>query len=474
MLLNNHRGKYLIIALIIIVITGGLLMVVSRQNCQENTPCITRWLLAAAFLEIFFLVGFVYFIDKKNAGLIRNISEMVQRMTSGGSNRHVLATSNDDLSNLIRAINNLTDQQTNQITQISDENKQLVMVLDNMADGVIIADQLGRVLLINPAAEKILNRTEAEVIGRTFAEAVRHYKLIELWQISQREDRETVAAVEIGQSYFLQAFVSPFQEKDAQGVLVILQDLTQLRFLQTVRRDFISNISHELRTPLASLQAVVETLQDGALEDEKYAQRFLERAMIEVDTLTHMVEELLELSRIESGEVPLKMASTAVYDLVASPVERLLPQAERNEVQIINEIPKNLPLVMADAERMQRVVTNLLHNAIKFTPEGGSIDINAYLQESQQSNSEIVVSISDSGVGIAAVDLPRVFERFFKSDRARTRGAGGTGLGLAIAKHLVEAHGGRIWVKSKESKGSTFYFSIPTRDNFVNKSFTGS
>ena len=425
MLRKNHRGKYLFISLTIIVITGGLLLVFKQQNCLGDMSCISRWTLTAAFLEIILVVGLVLFFDKDVTRIIRNITEMVQRVASGSNKGHVLATSNDEFSNLIRAINSLNDQQSSKIAQISDENKQLVLVLDNMADGVIIADQFGRVLLINPAAEKILNRTEAEVIGRTFAEAVRHYKLIELWQTSQKEDRETVAAVEIGHSYFLQAFVSPFHEKDAQGVLVILQDLTQMRFLQTVRRDFISNLSHELRTPLASLQAVVETLQDGALEDEKFARRFLERAMFEVDTLTQMVEELLELSRIESGQVPLKMATTSVNDLFANPLERFQPQAERNGVRIINEIPNDLPFVLADADRMQRVVTNLLHNAIKFTPDGGSININAYLQGSQQSNPEIVISIKDSGAGIDAVDLPRVFERFFKSDRARTRGAGG-------------------------------------------------
>jgi two-component system phosphate regulon sensor histidine kinase PhoR len=318
----------------------------------------------------------------------------------------------------------------------------------------------------------MLGTKESKVLGRPLAEVVRHYKLIELWQISRKEAREAVAAVEIGQTYFLQVFVSPFQDGDAQGTLVILQDLTQLRFLQTVRRDFISNISHELRTPLASLQAVVETLQDGALEDKQFAYRFLDRAMLELDTMTQMVEELLELSRIESGEVPLKMAQTAVCDLFITPVDRLRTQAERKGVRIENEIPNDLPLIWADAERMQRVVTNLLHNAIKFTPEGGSIRIKAVLNDSHSLSREIIISVRDTGDGIATDDLPRIFERFYKSDRARTREHGGTGLGLAIARHLVEAHGGRIWVKSKEGKGSTFFFTLPVSHQAVNKSLT--
>jgi two-component system, OmpR family, phosphate regulon sensor histidine kinase PhoR len=472
MLRNSSLRLLLAIILVIVVVMLVMMLGIMESSCIGNVSCISRWILGAAFLEISLVVSLLLLADSRRARSIRQITKMVQEMMAGGVKRHVLATSRDELSNLIRAINNLTDQQLAQIDHLSEENKQLVMVLENMADGVLIADQFGRVLLINPAAEKILRRKEEEVIGRSLAEVVRHYKLIELWQISRSEDREAVAAVEIGQSFFLQAFVSPFHEKDAHGFLFILQDLTQMRFLQTVRRDFISNISHELRTPLASLQAVVETLQDGALEDKHFAYRFLERATIEIDTLTQMVEELLELSRIESGEVPLKIAPTEVCDLLVIPLDRLLPQAERNGVKIESEIPDDLPLVWADAERMQRVVSNLLHNAIKFTPEGGLIHLKANINDTPGTIPEIIVSVKDTGDGIAADDLPRVFERFYKSDRARTRGQGGTGLGLAIAKHLIEAHGGRIWVKSKEGKGSTFFFTLPVSDRFVNKSLT--
>lgn len=429
-------------------------------------------MLGATLLEIFIIIGLILIADAHRAKMVREISATVRRMTGGDYSTHVLATSRDDLGNLAREINRMTERTNIQIGVLTDENDKLSTVLENMADGVLITDYEGSVILMNPAAGKMLDRKGSEALGRPLAEVVRHYKLIELWQISRKEAREAVAAVDIGQSYFLQAFVSPLHDRDSQGYLVILQDLTQLRFLQTVRRDFISNISHELRTPLASLQAVVETLQDGALEDEEIAYRFLDRAMGELDTLTQMVEELLELSRIESGEVPLKMAATTVCDLVKTPIERLNPQAERNSVNIENEITDDLPFIWADAERMQRVVTNLLHNAIKFTPEGGTIRIKAGMNNAEKANSEIIVSVRDSGDGIAVDDLPRIFERFYKSDRARTRGQSGTGLGLAIARHLVEAHGGRIWVKSKEGKGSTFFFSLPVSQHAVNKSLT--
>jgi two-component system phosphate regulon sensor histidine kinase PhoR len=248
--------------------------------------------------------------------------------------------------------------------------------------------------------------------------------------------------------------------------LVILQDLTQIRRLEMVRRDFISNISHELRTPLASLKALVDTLRDGALDDPPAAQRFLNRIETEVDSLTQMVQELLELSRIESGQVPLRLVPTPVAEVVTPPVERLHPQAERAGLGLSLALPPGLPLVLADAERAQQVVTNLVHNAIKFTRPGGQVTVRAYAVEdegrepaSARHRSEIVIEVVDTGVGIPADDLPRIFERFYKADRARS--GGGTGLGLAIAKHIVQGHGGRIWAESVEGRGSKFYFSLP-------------
>jgi two-component system phosphate regulon sensor histidine kinase PhoR len=265
-------------------------------------------------------------------------------------------------------------------------------------------------------------------------------------------------AVEVGADLFLQAVITPFHDDHTSGYLLILQDLTQIRHLQTIRRDFISNISHELRTPLASLRAVVETLQDGAIDDRPAATRFLERADLEVDTLTQMVEELLELSRIESGQVPLKLARTAVPDLFFNPLERLRPQAERSNVEMILNLPAGLPMVLADSDRVQQVIGNLLHNAIKFSSPEGKITVCAKLVDG---DTAVRFAVEDNGTGIAAADLPRIFERFYKSDRARTRSRGGTGLGLAIARHIVQAHNGRIWAASKEGKGSTFYFTLP-------------
>lgn len=283
--------------------------------------------------------------------------------------------------------------------------------------------------------------------------------------------------MEVGrQRPFLQAIATPLWNAGPQASLVIFQDLTRVRRLETVRRDFISNISHELRTPLASLQALVDTLRDGALDDPPAARHFLDRMETEVEALTQMVQELLELSRIESGQAPMRLIPTSVADVVFPPVERLRPQAERAGLSITIDLPPDLPPVLADAERAQQVITNLVHNAIKFTPSGGQIQVSGsglqvssdgHIQpetlnlepETFSSGEWVLIAIEDTGIGIPADDLPRIFERFYKADRARS--GGGTGLGLAIAKHIVQAHGGRIWVESVEGKGSTFYVALP-------------
>jgi two-component system phosphate regulon sensor histidine kinase PhoR len=243
-------------------------------------------------------------------------------------------------------------------------------------------------------------------------------------------------------------------------VLLIFQNITRQRFLETVRRDFVSNISHELRTPLASLKALTETLLDNAIDDPPAARRFLKRMDAEVDAVTQIVSELLQLSRIESGKVPFQIRPAKPDEIVDPAVERLLLQADRAELTINVDCPPGLPAVLADPARLEQVVVNLLHNAIKFTPSGGVINIKVEQQVNDHPDEmQMLFSVSDTGIGIARDDLPRIFERFYKVDRARS--TGGTGLGLAIARHTVEAHGGRIWVGSVAEQGSTFYFTIP-------------
>lgn len=334
---------------------------------------------------------------------------------------------------------------------------QLRSALDNMTDGVMIVDQQGRILLMNPACRRLLEIPESDITG-SFAQMVRDYRIVELWQnlfASPEIRREVPAPIEIfrDQSTLLVSGVRiPFAGEER--ALIMIQDVTQARRIEAMRRDFVNNVSHELRTPLASIKALVETLREGALEDPPAARHFLARIESEVDSLVQMVQELLELARLESGRSVLNRQTVDLAAVIMPAVDRLLPQAKRAGLHVVLDIPSDLPRVYIDPSLFRQVITNLVHNAIKFTPAGGEIRITA-----RAAKEEIIVSVSDTGIGIPKEDLPRIFERFYKADRSRA--GGGTGLGLAIAKHVVLSHGGRIWAESQEGRGSTFYFTIP-------------
>jgi two-component system phosphate regulon sensor histidine kinase PhoR len=354
----------------------------------------------------------------------------------------------DDVSNAVRALAAAFDVR---LSDVDAERAKLAAVLDRMTDGVLIVDAGGNVQFANPAAERLFDVDNA--LGRGVAEVLRQYQLIEAWQRSRETDEAQEESVELpARRQFLQLVVLP--DRQTGGSLLVVQDLTRVRRLETVRRDFISNVSHELRTPLASLKALTETLRDGALEDPKVAGRFLGRIETEVDALTQMATELLELSRIESGQVPLELEKVSPAKLLNSAAERMRAQAERAGLKLHVEAPVDLPEVQADAPRLEQVLVNLVHNAIKFTRPGGEVVLSA-----QAEGNFIRFAARDSGVGIPEEDLSRIFERFYRVDHSRS--GGGTGLGLSISRHLVETHGGKIWAESVEGQGSTFYFTIP-------------
>jgi two-component system phosphate regulon sensor histidine kinase PhoR len=257
------------------------------------------------------------------------------------------------------------------------------------------------------------------------------------------------------------------------GALIVIRDLTQLSMLERSRRDLVANVSHELRTPLASLRLLVETVQSEP--PAEVAQRMLGQMAQEIDAVTQLVDELHELAQIESGRVTLKLAPQPINPVVERALERIQPQATRKGLQIVADLSAEELPVLIDADRIGQVLLNLLHNAVKFTTHSGTVVVSTRMVHTYTSDATplsanlnshpagqwMVVSVRDTGIGIPAQDLPRIFERFYKVDRARTRNAGGTGLGLAIAKHLVEGHGGRLWADSTEGQGSTFSFTLP-------------
>jgi len=435
-------------------VLGIMRVALPVAEIEANVNRLRRSIVLAGLATALAATLLAVFLAGRMTEPLRQLTAVAGRLAAGDLNARLFSSRRDEVGQLTAAFNHMADRLREQMTSLAEERGRLTTVLDHMADGVLITDREGQVQLINAAAARLLNTDEQRALGRSFAQVAPHYPLIELWKRCREQGGEQTDTVEISRhGLFLQAIITPFAEAEAQGYLIILQDLTRIRRLETVRRDFISNISHELRTPLAGLKALVDTLRGGAIKNPPAARRFLKRMDAEVDALTQMVEELLELSRIESGQAPLRLAPTPVAEVVIPPVDRLRPQAERAGLELTISLPPDLPPVLADVERARQVLTNLVHNAIKFTPSGGRVTVAA-----QTAAEGMLFSVQDTGVGIAAEDLPRIFERFYKADRARS--GGGTGLGLAIARHIVQGHGGRIWAESVAGQGSTFYFTL--------------
>jgi two-component system phosphate regulon sensor histidine kinase PhoR len=357
-----------------------------------------------------------------------------------------------ELENLSSAVTSRAAAFELRYATLDAERSRLSTVLEQITDGVLIADSQGIIQFANPAAGQLFQTSNP--IHRSIAEVVRHHQLVEAWRRCQQSRQMQSETVELPTRHqYLQLVVIPDQH--SSGSLLLVQDLTRIRRLETVRRDFISNLSHEIRTPLASLKALTETLLDGALEDPPAARRFIDQIQVEVDALTQMATELLELSRIESGHLSLDRQPVPPYDLLVSASKRMHLQAERAGLILRVECNKDVPHVKIDLQRLEQVLVNLIHNAIKFTRAGGEIVLFA-----ESGDGLVRFAVRDMGIGIPLDDVARIFERFYRVDKSRA--GSGTGLGLSIAKHIVEAHGGKIWVQSVEGQGSTFYFTIPT------------
>jgi two-component system phosphate regulon sensor histidine kinase PhoR len=384
---------------------------------------------------------------------VKKLTQLSKRMAQGELDQEIQITSRDEVGELARAFNQMAVRLKEMVALITNERDRMATILSNIDDAIFMVNGNGKITAMNRAAESIFQISEGKALGHTFIEIVRDHELNRLLQRCLSTRRQQTGAVEIKpKKQFLGVVATPLSGDG--GCLAHIQDLTELRRLEMIRQDFISNISHELRTPIASVKALAETLNEGAVEDPSVAKDFLSRINAEADKLAQMVQELGELSRIESGEAPLQIRSINIAEAIGHAVDRLRAQADRAELKLDIDSTPTLPEVLADEARVEQVLVNLIHNAIKFTPSGGRISISAKAKDN-----DIMVSVADTGIGIPPDDLPRIFERFYKADKSRT--GGGTGLGLAIAKHIVEAHDGRIWAESVEGKGSNFNFTLP-------------
>ena len=383
---------------------------------------------------------------------LRNLTRDIQQLSPGTNKDGIHPSKTDEIGKLSRAFNTMNLEIQNQISEIDTERAKLAAVMEKMNDGVIIIDGKGIVQLINPAAENMYSCSNGSAVGLPLIEVTQDHQPVELWQKCLDSGESQTAKFDISNNKIqVQAVATLLGSVLPDHILLLFQDITRQVQTDAIRRDFISNVSHELRTPLAGIKALTETLQNGAIDDPPAAHRFLERIETEVDSLNLLVSELLELSRIESGRVPLEFKPTRPIDVIQPAFERLYMQAERSGITFTMDCAEDLPKIIADGLRLQQVIVNLIHNAIKFTTSGGKVIVSASLSEKN-----IQFSVTDTGRGISSADLPRIFERFYKVDRSRS--SSGTGLGLAIARHMVEAHDGKIWAESSIGKGSSFFF----------------
>ncbi len=444
-----------IFTVVILACIIGLSIYLSRYYSGRNIDVIVI-LASIATTAITIIVAVL--VSRVTTGPLKKITNVLQDISEGQLGQQIEVTSNDEVGDLTSAFNLMSTKIKELVLLLTNERDLMQVILSNMGDSIFVVDADSTVVVFNTAAEKLLRLSSKEVKGWKFSQRVHNNELNDILQRCLKTREQQAGTIVISpQKVFLGVIATPL--KDRGGCLLLLQDLTQMQRLQAMRRDFVSNISHELRTPIASIKALAETLIGGTVNDTKTAKDFLSKLNTEVDKVTQIVQELSELSRIESGEGILKKVAFHIDEVIDASLKRLKTQADRAEVAIAATYNSELPQVVGDSDKIEQVLINLLHNSIKFTTPKGSVDVTA-----QTSGKYVEVTVSDTGKGIPADDLPRIFERFYKVDRARS--GGGTGLGLAVAKHVVEAHGGKIWAESIEGQGSTLHFTIPQNQKF--------
>jgi two-component system phosphate regulon sensor histidine kinase PhoR len=352
-------------------------------------------------------------------------------------------TLEQDLLQTRRTLQALTEQ----IASAYALRETLLKVVD---DPLLVMNSRHEILFANPAAEKLLG---AGLVGQTLIRATRQHELEDLLDEAKTLDNEIPEQLIDIEGQTIRARAVYGQNGASSVEVIALRDMTEVRRLGRARREMVANISHELRTPITSIGLLADTLLNGALEKPKRAKKMLSDIRREVDLLAQLVQEMRDLSLIESGQLPIKLMPTPLLPMVQATVEQVQPIAERKLQQISVNVPLDI-CVLADAAHVQRALKNIVHNAVKFSPEGSLIEVSAIANDE-----EATVSVKDNGPGISAEDLPRIFERFFQASRARQHD--GTGLGLAIARHIVLGHGGKIWAESAEGQGATFFFSLP-------------
>ncbi len=399
-------------------------------------------------------------------GLTRPLSEMavVARKLAGGAfDQRITTTRRDEVGVLASTLNQMAEQLEATIREVSEDRAQLRAMLTAMVEGVMVLDAHGTVLQINPALERMLFTSSMQARGRPHWEVIRHHELNELATQVLETKRNQSGEITIpltGRTFQVEASVAGGHRANEACAVLVFHDVTTLRRLEKVRKDFVANVSHELRTPLTSIQGYAQALKDRATAGPEQGEAFLEVILKQSDRLNLIIEDLLQLSHIESGEVVFHQEPVSLAALAERSEAVIRPQAEKKGHSLLIDIPDDFPAVLGDQERLLQVMTNLLDNAVKYTPPRGTIVVTAAVAGSSEKDM-VDVTVADTGIGIPEADRPRIFERFYRVDKARSRELGGTGLGLSIVKHIVDAHHGRVWVEGNEPSGSRFVVRLP-------------
>jgi two-component system, OmpR family, phosphate regulon sensor histidine kinase PhoR len=405
--------------------------------------------------------------------IAKPLSDLAQATRQLASDRRIApikTTVHDEVGLLAAALNDLASQLHARIDELSEDRAQLLAMLTSMVEGVMVLDSRSHVLQINPALERMFGVSRTEARGRPCAELFRHQELNDLVMsaLRSRTNHEGEIVLPLtGRCLHIEISVAGGERENEACVVLVFHDMTELRRLENIRKDFVANVSHELRTPLTSIKGYVEALLDGAKDDPAASAQFLDIILKQSDRLNLIIEDLLELSKIESGLVLLKEEPVDLRSIIERALSTIKPIADKKGHRLVASIDDSLPPVAGDEGRLTQVLTNLLDNAVKYTPAGGTIIVNSRLVDGTgadgTSDRAIELTVSDTGIGIPEQDRPRVFERFYRVDKARSRELGGTGLGLAIVKHIVEGHGGQVWVEANHPHGSKFVVRLPIR-----------
>jgi len=426
--------------------------------------------LLAASLVILLLGGALSFVFFRRVTMrIERLKDFSTGLAYGDFHALTPEGPRDELSDLAEALNEAAAWMSRTIHSLSGERNRSSAILRSMVEGVAVIDDHERLVFSNRAFSEILNLDPVSIEGRPLIEVVRNSELLGLIRRALRGEEGLQSDIAMGivqqRSFSVTAAAvkslepggpgSPAEQKPS-GAVVVLHDVTELRRLERVRQDFVANVSHEFKTPLTAIQGFSETLLAGALDDPLNNRRFLEIIRDHAIRLARLTDDLLKLARIEAGKLELEFFPVRPIELIERCAETTLLKASHKQISLEIDVPPDLPPVRGDANLLRDVLQNLLDNAIQYTPAGGRIRVEAAFGPR-----ESVITVEDTGIGIPLADQERIFERFYRVDAARSREAGGTGLGLSIAKHIIETHGGRLWVESEVGHGSKFSFSLP-------------